>query len=788
MKFTLSWLSDHLETSASMLEITNALVDLGLEVEGIENPSEKLAGFVVATVETADRHPDADRLSLCQVNDGQGELIQVVCGAKNVRAGMKVAFARVGTVIPATGQALKAGVIRGVESQGMLCSAEELLLAEESNGILDLQTDLPPGSSLAAALGLDDVVIEVSVTPNRADCFSVRGIARDLAAADLGVLKPLKKFSFASSKDCPIKVTLTDPACTYFNGCLIEGVTNGPSPDWLQKRLISVGQKPISALVDITNYLCFDLGQPLHAFDADKISSVLYVQPAKEGETLAALNDQTYTLTTGMTTVRDDRGILALAGVMGGESSACTSTTTRVFLEAAHFDALRIAQTGQALNLHTDARARFERGVDPEQIIRSLNAATHMILDICGGEASQPLKVGCPPENVHTTILTQKKLTSLTGDPHLTMNQAGKSLERLGLTIQSETLDTLTINTPSWRHDLQIEVDLIEEVLRLNGYQNISVTSLPIRPPCERIKPVDKVRQAFCQQGLDEILSWSFTDQTTSNFFGEGVELSAPLNQDMAVLRPSLLTGLLKAICYNQAKSQHNSTFFEIAHQFQKQNDRVHEENVAAGVRVQSTGDRHWLTPPRLVDIFDVKGDVHAVLDALGIQGYQVDASGPDYYHPGRKGTFKQGAKILAYFGEVHPTILKAFDLQGPVMGFEIFLDRLPALTARPPKPLTLSPYQAVTRDFAFVVPQSLSSDALIKTIQKADKTLIQGIQLFDLYQGDKVEAGKKSLGVEVKLQSLERTLTEEDLIAFTQNVTQLVEKHCGGVLRMAAC
>ncbi len=784
MKFTLNWLADHLEMTASADEIASALVDLGLEVEGIENPGEKLNGFVVATVETVDRHPDADRLSLCQVNDGQGPLIQVVCGAKNVRAGMKVAFARVGTVIPSTGQALKAGVIRGVESQGMLCSAEELLLGEESDGILDLQTDLPPGSDLATALSLNDIVIEVGLTPNRADCFSVRGIARDLAAAGLGTLKPLKKLPFQGVKDCPIKVTLMDPTCSYFTGCLIEGVTNDPSPEWLQKRLVAVGQKPISTIVDITNYICLDQGQPLHAFDADKISSALQVSPSQENETFVALNGQTYTLSTDMTTVRDDTGVLALGGIMGGEGSACNANTTRIFLEAAYFDPLRIAQTGQALNLRTEAGARFERGVDPEQIIRSLNAATQMILEICGGVASKALQVGHPPANIHTITLTQQKLISLTGNPQLILSLARKSLEALGLQTQSETADTLTVTTPSWRHDLQAEVDLIEEVLRLTGYQHIPIASLPLKPPYDKAKPVDKVRQAFCRRGLDEILSWSFTDHATANLFGAGVELGVPLNQDMAVLRPSLLTGLLRAVNFNQSKSQSNSSFFEIAHQFQTHNDKIHEENTAAGVRSQSTGDRHWVKPPRLVDVFDAKADVQIALDFLGVQGYQVEASGPDYYHPGRKGTFKQGPKVLAYFGEVHPTVLKAFDLQGPVLGFEIFLDRLPALTPRPPKPLALSPYQAVTRDFAFVVPSDLSADLLIKTIQKADKTLIQDIQLFDVYQGDKMETGKKSLAVEVKLQSLDRTLKEEDLNTFTQNVIQLVEKHCGGILR----
>jgi phenylalanyl-tRNA synthetase beta chain len=785
MKFTLDWLSDHLETTATVTEITDALVNLGLEVEGVENPAERLQGFVVAQVETVERHPNADRLHLCQVNDGQGFLIQVVCGASNVRKSMKVALAKVGNIIPSTGQPLKAGVIRGIESQGMLCSAEELLLEEQSDGIIDLDITLPAGTDLAAALGLNDVVIEVSLTPNRSDCFSVRGIARDLAALGIGTLKPLKITTVQSNQPCPLKVTLTDPACPYFTGRIIENVKNGSSPGWLQKRLKSIGQRSISTIVDITNYVCIDRGRPLHAFDSDKIQGLLQVRPAYNGESLEALNDQTYGLKAGMTTVSDDSGVLALAGIMGGNSSACDETTTRIFLESAYFDPINIALTGQSLNLHSDSRTRFERGVDPQDVINGLDHATQLILECCGGEASQIIAVGQPPANTHTIHLTQKKLTNVSGNKDLTLKVAAGLLEKLGLTITDQTLDKLTVETPSWRHDLRLDVDLIEEVLRLDGYNKIESVSLPLQPPLVIVKPMDIIRKSLCQRGLDEVYTWAFTDAQTADLFGKGIELAVPLNQDMAVLRPSLLTGLLKAILTNQSKSQPNSCFFEIARQFQHHDDKMVEETLAAGVRSQQTGGRHWAVPPRPVDVFDVRADVQNAFDFLGIQGYQLESKGPDYYHPGRRGSFKQGSKILAYFGELHPSVISILGLKGPVVGFEIFVDCLPPLSSKPKVPLSLSPYQTVTRDFAFIVPADLKADALVKVVQRIDKNLIQEIQIFDVYQGDKLEADKKSIAIEIRLQALDQTLSEKELDQFSEAVIASVEKNCHGILRL---
>lgn len=785
MKFTLNWLKDYLETTATVTQITEALINLGLEVEGVEDPAERLKGFVVAQVETVERHPNADRLNLCQVNDGQGPLVQVVCGASNVRQGMKVAFAKIGTVIPVTGQPLKPGVIRSVDSHGMLCSAEELLLEAESEGILDLETSLPVGSDLASALDLNDVVIEVSLTPNRSDCFSVRGIARDLAAMDMGTLKPLPKRIINSDQSYPLKVTLSDSACPYFTGRIIEGVKNGASPQWLQKRLKAVGQRSISTIVDVTNYICLDQGRPLHAFDADKIQGALQVRPAKDGESLEALNDQTYSLKKGMITVSDDTGVLSLAGIMGGKSSACDETTTRIFLESAYFDPINIALTGQNLNLHSDSRTRFERGVDPQEVVNGLDQATHLILEHCGGIASKIIEVGQIPVNVHEISLSQQKLTAVSGNKNLTLDTVRSSLEKLGLKAIDQTLEKITLTTPSWRHDLQIDIDLIEEILRLDGYDKIETVSLPLQQFNKPIKIEQLIRKSLCQRGFDEVYTWSFTDAQTAEWFGKGIELGVPLNQEMAVLRPSLLGGILKAITTNQSKSQFNSVFFEIAHQFQNIQDKINEETVAAGIRSQNTSTRHWSLQPRVVDIFDVKADVQNTFDFLGIQGYQLEASGPDYYHPGRRGTFKQGPKILAYFGELHPTVLSNFDLKGPVVGFEIFIERLPPLSVKAKGPLHLSPYQAVIRDFGFIVPADLKADLLIKTIQKIDKNLIQDVQIFDVYQGDKLEKDKKSIAVEVRLQAIDRTLSDKELEQFSDAVIESVSKNCGGILRL---
>ncbi len=815
MKFTLSWLKDHLDTNQSLEQILDALVNIGLEVEGVDNPAERLKDFVVAQVVEAGKHPNADRLNLCQVDDGSGQILQVVCGASNVRQGMKVAFARIGTVLPATGQPLKKGNIRSVDSFGMLCSAEELLLAEESQGIIDLETDAKPGSPLAPILGLDDAVIEVSLTPNRSDCFSVRGIARDLSAYGVGVLKnpdprvkPKDDRVWTGSIPCPIKVSITDPACSHFTGRVIESVKNGQSPAWMQRRLKAVGQKCISALVDVTNYIALDIGRPLHVFDADKIKGNLTVCPAKNGETLETLDSKTYELEEGMTTISDDSGVLSLGGIMGGLSSGCTESTTRVFIESAYFDSIRIAKTGQSLRILSEARTRFERGVDPTQVALGVELATQYILEMCGGTPSQMVETGSVSHKPTQVSLSLQKLISYSGDEKISLSESAVFLRNLGFTIlnplmsssgltrgsmdsrnksENDTItEKITVEVPSWRHDVSLDVDLIEEILRMRGYDALPTTSLPQQKPNRSLSQSQVVRKILSTRGLSEIYTWSFIDAETADKFGKGVELEMPLSQDMAIMRPSVLPNHLKAIASNQSKSLYGSAFFEVASQYATTSQGIQENKMAVGVRSADTNTRHWAQKPRAVDVYDAKADALAALEGMGVSNYQIDTQAPDYYHPGRKGTLKQGNKVLGYFGEIHPSLIDYFKVDGPVVGFEIFLDNLPKEKKRMIVSMILSPYQTVTRDFAFILDQSVTADQLIRTLQKIDKVLIQDIDIFDVYSGDKLPQGKKSIAIQVRLQALDRTLSEEDLNTFSNNLIQAVEKNCGGVLRNA--
>jgi len=787
MKFTLNWLKDHLETEKSLAQIVQALTAIGLEIEHVDNPADRLKDFVIGHVVDASRHPNADRLNLCQIDDGTGPLLQVVCGGTNVRIGMKVAFARIGTVIPASGQALKKGTIRSVDSFGMLCSEQELLLSDTSDGsIMDLDTDAEPGSPLAPVLGLNDAVIDVSITPNRSDCFSVRGIARDLAAFGFGTLKPLKMPAVTRDSSCPITVTVADPGCSHFTGCVIDGVQNKESPAWMQSRLRAVGQKCISALVDVTNYISLDIGRPLHVFDADKIDGQMTVRPSQPGETLEALDDKIYTLEEGMITISDASGILSLAGVMGGKASGCTEKTARVFVESAYFDSVRIAKTGQSLNILSEARTRFERGVDPGDVILGLDLATAYILEHCGGKASQIVQVGTANLPSNSVSLTKTKLDSYTGDESLSLEEAEAILRSLGFKIISCSLTEITVVPPSFRHDIQLDVDLIEEILRIKGYDKLPTTSLPLKGQNLDFNKPKVIRGVLSNRGLSEIYTWSFIEAETANLFGKGVPLAAPLSGEMAVMRPSLLPEHLKAIAYNQSKSLYNSAFFEVTSVYQEAAQGLKEERMASGVRSVLTGPVHWAGAPRKVDVYDAKADALSVLEAMGVNAYQIDTGAPDYYHPGRKGALKQGNKILAYFGEIHPEVLEHFKIDGPVVGFEVFVDALPPSIKRKTTPLSLSPYQSVTRDFAFILDKTVTADLMIRTLQKVDKTLIQDIQIFDVYEGDKLPAGKKSMGIQVRLQALDRTLSESDLITLSAALVEAVQKTCGGVLRNA--
>ncbi|MBX9804691.1 MAG: phenylalanine--tRNA ligase subunit beta [Alphaproteobacteria bacterium] len=789
MKFTLSWLKDHLETTATLHEIAERLVNLGLEVEGFEDPAEKLKGFVVADVVEAGRHPNADRLSLCFANAGDGKRIQVVCGARNVRTGMKVAFAPEGVIIPSTGTILKRGKIRDVESFGMFCSATELGMGEESEGILDLDTTLPAGTPLAEALGLSDPIIDVSITPNRGDCFGIRGIARDLAASGLGTLKPLVYKNQPKAFPCPTTVTIEDSkACADFGGLVVRGVKNGPSPDWVQHRLKAVGLRPISALVDMTNYLTFDIGRPLHVFDLNKVKGNLTIRLAKAGETLTGLNSKDYTLDETMTVIADDSGVLSLGGIIGGMSSGCLEDTVDVLIECALFDPIRTALTGRNLSIITDARTRFERGMDPTSIPQGLEAAADLVVQWCGGTVSELTfathKNPVPKQKPPTYTLTHEKLLSL-GGCDIPLTQAKSYLEALGFVTVSSTSSELTVVPPPYRLDIEGPADLVEEVLRLHGYDKIPLTPLP--PPAltlEQISIPSIVKRVLASRGLNEAITWSFMDELLAEKFGKidpSLRLSNPISIEMGFMRPSIIPNLIQAAIRNHDRGQGSVALFEVGPQFNEGAQVL----AATGLLSGQTGPRHWAQPPRAVDIYDAKAHAFAVLATLGVteSSTQVEATGPDYYHPGRKGVIKQGNRVLALFGEVHPGIINDLAGDGAFAGFEIFLDQLPPLRLKK-SPLQLSPYQSVVRDFAFVVDDAILAEQIVKAVGKADRTFISAIHIFDVYKGDKLEKGKKSLAIQVRLEPQSGTLTDAQITEVCDKIVSTVFQATGGVLR----
>ncbi len=790
MKFTLSWLKDHLDTTASLSEICDKLVNLGLEVEGIENPAEKLKGFVVAHVAERDKHPNADRLSLCQIDDGSGKLLQVVCGAPNVRQGLKIAFAREGTVIPITGQALKKGVIRDVESYGMICSASELMLEGEHEGIMELDENLIPGTDLAVALSLNDAVIELSITPNRSDCFGVRGIARDLAASGLGTLKPLSyKASFTGKFDSPLKVIIDDSKrCPEFHGVYIRNIKNGMAPESIRRRLEAVGQRSINALVDMTNYITLDLGRPLHVYDAKKLHGDLFVTAAHDGEIFKALNAKDYTLSKGTTIVKSGDEIVSLGAIMGGQDSGATEETVDVFLECALWDPISVANTGRELQILSDARTRFERGMDPQSIEYGIQAGVQLILDWCGGEPSHITIAnhihGTPEKRAVSAItLTQNKLWSLSGF-EVTLKEAEKILASLGFTVTTDKTE-LTVIPPSFRADIEGAADLVEEILRLIGYDNIPAIPLPqipIKPRAPRKTEV--IRQILASRGLNETHTWAFISEEKAQLFGgqaPHLAIEAPISVEMKIMRPSILPNLLDAALRNHNRDLQNSRFFEIAAQF----SAAAQHLMATGLRSHHTHERHWQSSPRVVDLFDAKADALAALAATGLAAtsYQIEQGGRPYYHPGRSGTIYQGNRILGYFGEIHPRVLKQLDIDFPVVGFEVFLDLLPEVKLKK-SIATFSNLQPVTRDFAFVVDQELPAEKIVSAILKTDKQLITNVSIFDVYAGDKMEQGKKSVAAQVRLEPTKATLTDTEIHNLSQKIIDQVAKTTGGKIR----
>jgi phenylalanyl-tRNA synthetase beta chain len=805
MKFTLGWLKSHLDTSASLTEITDKLTMIGLELEGVEDRAAKLAPFTVAYVVEARQHPDADRLRVCIVDTGT-EKIQVVCGAPNARTGMKGVLARAGTVIPGTGVELKKGVIRGQESNGMLCSAREMGLGDEHAGILDLPDDAPVGQPFAKVLGFDDPVIDIAITPNRPDCLGVRGVARDLAAAGLGTLKPRVVEPVAGKFKSPIGVSFDFPAeaanaCPYFVGRVIRGVKNGPSPKWLQDRLTAIGLRPISALVDITNFFTFDVNRPLHVFDAAKVTGDLVVRLAKPGEKIKALNGKEYTLTGTETAIADANGVESLGGVMGGEASGCTESTTDVFVEAALFDPIRTATTGRKHDIISDARYRFERGLDPAAVIDGMDAATKMIIELCGGEPSELVVTGQPPEWKRAYTLRPERLFGL-GGLELPIAEASAILARLGFTV-APAGQALEVTPPSWRSDIHGEADLIEEVARIYGYDRIAPVSMvrddavskPALTAAQR--RVRDARRALASVGLVEAVTFSFMAKGQAALFGginPALLVANPISADLDMMRPSILPNLVLAAKRNADRGVLDAALFEVGPQFADPTPEG-QRLVAAGIRSGQSGPRHWAAPPRPVDSFDAKGDALALLTALGLstENLQVAAEAPAWYHPGRSGALKLGPKtVLAYFGELHPGVLAKLDAEAPVAAFEVFLDALPAPKAKASKArpmLRPSPFQPVERDFAFVLDAGIEAAKLIAAVKGAGKELVAGaaiaaVTVFDVYQGKGVPEGKKSLAISVRLQPKDRTLTDAEIDAIGQRIVAAVTKATGATLR----
>ena len=804
MKFTLAWLKEHLDTEQPLAAIVDKLTMIGLEVESVTERGKLLAPFTIASVISAEQHPNADRLRVCMVDTGAGEPVQVVCGAPNARTGMKGVFVPPGAFIPGKNMTLGVGNIRGVESRGMLVSAFELQISDDHEGIIELPDDAPVGTNYAAWAGLDDPVIEISLTPNRADCTGVSGIARDLAAADMGKLKGAAIRPVEGRFPCPVTVTLdfgaTPSLCPAFALRLVRGVKNGPSPDWLQRRLIAIGLRPINALVDITNFITYDRGRPLHVFDAAKVHGNLTVRRARDGESLVALDGKRYTLDNTICVIADEQGVESLAGIMGGEATGCSETTTDVLIESALWEPLNIAQSGRKLGIVSDARYRFERGVDPAFMRPGLELATAMVLELCGGEPSEVTVAGKPevPERVIDFPLHEvQRLAGI----EVGLTEIKRVLGALGFAVAGEGR-SVKVTVPSWRADVHGKADLVEEVVRILGVDRIPATPFdrgeaPRKPVLTPIQlRTRKAKRALAARGMVEAIAWSFIAKPQAELFGGGkpeLALANPIASDLSDMRPSLIPGLLAAAQKNADRGMADVALFEVGQIFR--GDRPEDQFTAAGgVRralAKPAGiGRHWSAPAAEVDAFDAKADALAVLVAAGApaQALQIVPGGPAWLHPGRSGTIQIGPQnVLGHFGELHPRTLEALDAEGPLVGFEVILERIPepkAKATRAKPALELSPFQPVERDFAFVVDRDVKAGDLVRAAQNVDRKLITGVTLFDVYEGTGIEPGKKSIAIAITIQPREKTMTDEEIEALAKKIVAEVSKRTGGVLR----
>jgi phenylalanyl-tRNA synthetase beta chain len=800
MKFTLSWLKDHLDTSAPLAQIVDALTRVGLEVENVEDPSRKYDGFVVASVTEARPHPNADRLQVCIVEAGQGP-VQVVCGAPNARTGMKGVFSPVGTYIPGKKMTLAKGVIRGVESNGMLCSAAELEFSDDHEGIIELPDDAPVGVAYARFAGLDDPVIDVAVTPNRPDAAGVAGIARDLAAAGLGSLKTPAPRSIPGAFDCPTRVHLDFvPAdkhlCPAFALRLVRGVTNGPSPEWMQKRLRAIGLRPISALVDITNYITFDRGRPLHVYDLAKVRGYLTVRRARPSERVLALDGKSYTLDDSMVVIADQTGAESIAGIMGGEHSGCDQSTRDVLIESALWDPANIAQTGRKLGIMTDARYRFERGVDPEYCLPGCDLATEFVLSICGGEPSRMVVAGDPSAPRRSIPFPYGEVGRLLG-VDIPRDEGEAILGHLGFGVGDGT-----VVVPSWRPDVQVKADVVEQILRIAGVDRVPTAPLPrlddgVAKPVLTLmqKRTRLARRTLAALSLREAITWSFVSRTAAELFGGGspsLALANPIAADLSDMRPSLVPGLVAAAQRNARRALSDVALFEVGQVFLGPGE--YDQRIAAAAvrrgRAKADGDgRHW-SGGGLADVFDAKRDAMTLLSALG-QGpnaVQVVPGGPAFLHPGRSARLQFGPKtVVGWFGQLHPSALEALDAEGPIVAFEIILDAIPAPKARPAKTrpkLDRSDFMPVERDLAFVVDAGVRAGNIVKAAESAERSLVAKVGVFDVYQGEGLPEGSKSIAIHVILQPRERTLTDAEIDAAMSKIVAEVSRRTGAILR----
>ncbi|RED12686.1 phenylalanine--tRNA ligase subunit beta [Pontivivens insulae] len=816
MKFTLNWLKDHLETEATLDEIVEALTDLGLEVEEVVNPADRLGTFRIGYVKSAEQHPNADRLRVCMVETAAG-MQQIICGAPNARAGIKVVVAQPGDYVPGIDTTIQVGEIRGVESHGMMASERELELSDEHDGIIELPEAAEVGQRYIDFAELNDPMIEIAITPNRPDALGVRGIARDLAARGLGTLKsgdvPLVEGAYANPITTHLAADVADKACPVFFGRHVRGVKNGPSPKWMQQRLIAIGLRPISTLVDITNYVTYDRGRPLHVFDADKVHGDLTVRFAKEGETITALDDKEYTLTPEMTIIADEQGVESIGGIMGGAASGCTDETVNVYIEAAYFDPVRTAHTGRALKINSDARYRFERGVDPAFTPDGVELATRLVLDLCGGEPSEVTKAGEVPDTARRYDLDPARVISLVG-MDIPRTEQVRILEALGFDcaqpgIVTSTLaavagtapvaesGVISVGIPSWRPDVHGEADLVEEVARVASLTKLEGKPMPreagIGEPV--LSPMQvrtaTARRSLAALGLNECVTYSFIQQSSAALFGGGsdaTEVANPISSEMSHMRPDLLPGLMEAATRNQARGIADLGLFEVGMAFEggePEEDALH----ATGLRVGHTAPRNAHGTRRPVDLYDAKADAEALLSTLGapVERLMPLRTAPAWFHPGRSGVLGLGPKNpLAVFGELHPKVVEALDLKGPVVGFTVFPANIPFPKAKTATraPLALSDLQSVERDFAFVVDADVEADKLLRAAKGADKQLIEAVSLFDVYQGPRVEEGKKSLAIAARLQPKDATLTDDQIEAVAAKIIKAVEKATGGVLR----